>query len=359
VKNQTILTALAVLAAALAHPAMAEFTRHGGQAHAKGEVTHLNGIALPPITTTFVQPVLANWTYDKSGEPTHYKGIPIPPMQTVEEARAATDKRLAAIKAEEAKQAAEAAELAIRDPQPATAWQELFFTGKPYLEETGQYLFLFRHYDPELARWTTADPSGFPDGANNVAYMAVPTSGLDFLGLETLLSGDLARVQAAIEGFRSLGWTAAVRRAELSLANGEDEVAPQTEINALFSAEAFSNIINNDYFARLFVANGKTAFDYSGAYPLINYGVTSGIPTNDLAAAYGNMGGMASGSFSRRDEGNRIHWSIDVEFSFADAYDFGGQDYTSSAFRRLQQNGLASIYATSGKYSQNFSGVVE
>jgi RHS repeat-associated protein len=142
--------------------------------------------AFAVASTTFVQPVLANWTYDKSGEPTHYKGIPIPPMQTVEEARAATDKRLAAIKAEEAKQAAEAAELAIRDPQPATAWQELFFTGKPYLEETGQYLFLFRHYDPELARWTTSDPSGFPDGANNLAYMAVPTTEFDWQGLKSV-----------------------------------------------------------------------------------------------------------------------------------------------------------------------------
>jgi RHS repeat-associated protein len=139
--------------------------------------------AFAVASTTFVQPVLANWTYDKSGEPTHYKGIPIPPMQTVEEARAATDKRLAAIKAEEAKQAAEAAELAIRDPQPATAPQELFFTGKPYLEETGQYLFLFRHYDPELARWTTADPSGFPDWPNNYLYCNAPFSGVDTYGL--------------------------------------------------------------------------------------------------------------------------------------------------------------------------------
>jgi RHS repeat-associated protein len=133
------------------------------------------------------QPVLAGFTQDANGNPTHYNGIPIPPMQTAAEARAATEKRLAAIKAEEAKQAAQAAaELATRNPTPATAPQELFFTGKPYLEETGQYLFLFRHYDPELARWTTADPSGFPDGANNIAYMAVPTSAIDAQGLFSL-----------------------------------------------------------------------------------------------------------------------------------------------------------------------------
>jgi RHS repeat-associated protein len=141
-KNHTILTALAVLAVALAHPAMAEFT------HTKGEVTHLNGVALPPITTAA-------------------------------QARAETEKRLAAIKAEEAK----AAKVSASSPS-AISNPQLFYTGKPYLEETGQYVFLFRHYDPELGRWTTSDPSGFPDGANNVGYVNnQPTVALDALAL--------------------------------------------------------------------------------------------------------------------------------------------------------------------------------
>lgn len=65
---------------------------------------------------------------------------------------------------------------------------EIFFTGKPYSEEAGGYLFKFRAYDPELNRWTTPDPSGFPDGANNHAYLAVPTSELDWMGLVTINS---------------------------------------------------------------------------------------------------------------------------------------------------------------------------
>ena len=145
-----------------------------------------------PILTAFAvalsslaQPALAStWTFDKNGEPTHYKGIPIPPIQTVEQARAATEKRLAAIKAEEAKQAAEGA--VSSNQQSEIGNHQFFYTGKPYLEETGQYLFLLRHYDPELARWTTADPSGFPDGANNIAYMAVPTSEFDWQGLKSV-----------------------------------------------------------------------------------------------------------------------------------------------------------------------------
>jgi RHS repeat-associated protein len=140
--------------------------------------------ALAVVLSAIAQPALAGFTQGANGNPTHYNGIPIPPMQTIAEARAATEKRLAAIKAEEAKQAAQAAtELAKRDSSRATAPQELFFTGKPYLEETGQYLFLFRHYDPELARWTTPDPSGFPDRANNYLYCNAPFSGFDTYGL--------------------------------------------------------------------------------------------------------------------------------------------------------------------------------
>jgi hypothetical protein len=71
------------------------------------------------------KPALAEFTQDANDNPTHYNGIPIPPMQTVAEARAATEKRLAAIKAEEAQQAAQAAtKLATRNPSPATTPQE-------------------------------------------------------------------------------------------------------------------------------------------------------------------------------------------------------------------------------------------
>ncbi|MCK9588011.1 MAG: hypothetical protein M0Q93_01450, partial [Terrimicrobiaceae bacterium] len=48
---------------------------------------------------------------------------------------------------------------------------EYFYTGKPYESDTGSYTFKYRNYDPELNRWTTMDPSGFPDGANNHIYV--------------------------------------------------------------------------------------------------------------------------------------------------------------------------------------------
>jgi RHS repeat-associated protein len=61
--------------------------------------------------------------------------------------------------------------------------QTSFFTGKPYDAASGTYLFKYRAYNPSLARWTSADPSGFPDGANNQIYALNPNCALDPNGL--------------------------------------------------------------------------------------------------------------------------------------------------------------------------------
>ena len=47
----------------------------------------------------------------------------------------------------------------------------------------GAYTFNFRNYDPKLNRWTSVDPIGFPDGANNHSYLKDPISFYDILGL--------------------------------------------------------------------------------------------------------------------------------------------------------------------------------
>lgn len=61
---------------------------------------------------------------------------------------------------------------ATAEPLPGAAAQpsSYFYTGKPYDEDLGSYVFNYRNYSPERTRWTTADPSGFPDGANNLIY---------------------------------------------------------------------------------------------------------------------------------------------------------------------------------------------
>jgi len=47
----------------------------------------------------------------------------------------------------------------------------VFYTGKPYDEDLQAYHFLYRNYSPTQARWTTVDPSGFPDGPNQWLYV--------------------------------------------------------------------------------------------------------------------------------------------------------------------------------------------
>ncbi len=51
-----------------------------------------------------------------------------------------------------------------------TSDKSVMFTGKPMIDGLG-YSFLFRSYRPELAKWQTADPLGYPDGFNNFAYV--------------------------------------------------------------------------------------------------------------------------------------------------------------------------------------------
>jgi RHS repeat-associated protein len=61
------------------------------------------------------------------------------------------------------------------------------FTGKPYDEDLGAYVFPFRNYRADEARWMSADPSGFPDGVNSNYYAPSAFVGVDPLGLATVV----------------------------------------------------------------------------------------------------------------------------------------------------------------------------
>ena len=60
-----------------------------------------------------------------------------------------------------------------------------FFTGKPYVEGLG-HAFLMRNYRAGLAKWQTADPLGYPDGWNQLAYCGNGVTGaVDLWGCKT------------------------------------------------------------------------------------------------------------------------------------------------------------------------------
>ncbi len=69
---------------------------------------------------------------------------------------------------------------------PSVAESSTFFTGKPHVDGLGR-AFLFRNYRAPLAKWQTADPLGYPDGWNQLAYCGnAVTKNIDFLGAATV-----------------------------------------------------------------------------------------------------------------------------------------------------------------------------
>ena len=79
-----------------------------------------------------------------------------------------------------------------------TADKNAFFTGKPMVDELG-FTFLFRDYNPNQGKWTTADPLGYPDGWNNLAYVNNGvTEAFDLLGYITLFIGGFGDIYTGI-----------------------------------------------------------------------------------------------------------------------------------------------------------------
>ena len=71
-----------------------------------------------------------------------------------------------------------------------------FFTGKPQVEGLG-YTFLFRNYRPDQGKWQTADPLGYPDGWNNLAYVNNGvTMNIDWQGTVWVKVGDFSGSQS-------------------------------------------------------------------------------------------------------------------------------------------------------------------
>ena len=75
----------------------------------------------------------------------------------------------------------------------------IFFTGKPHVDCLG-HAFLLRNYRADLGKWPTADPLGYPDGWNQMAYCRNGViDSFDFLG-GVIKSVNLITRWANIEG---------------------------------------------------------------------------------------------------------------------------------------------------------------
>ena len=83
------------------------------------------------------------------------------------------------------------------------------YTGKPFVSELCSYVFPHRLYSPETNRWSTSDPSGFPDGTNNLSYVSgKPSTLIDPSGLTETSTFDteIAQGTAKITVQTILSW---------------------------------------------------------------------------------------------------------------------------------------------------------
>jgi RHS repeat-associated protein len=254
-----------------------------------------------------------------------------------------TDKQLAEWRAEKAVASTNRSHV----PEEAA-----FYTGKPYIESSSGYAFKYRSYNPELARWTSEDPCGFPDGANNNFYAPSPTMEFDALGL--FYSGTLYTEAGTDMILWNLLYTAAGPLTTTAL-NHADGTTPGDW--TLTAAEA---------------ALVKGSSDYTGTYyPSIQTslgtpadGPKSIIPGDrflfskpqDGYYSFGEAEINASGIVNRSQFGS---WEYAATVTLTDVYTFG--DYSSAPWYtptalgyRLQSHGWIKAFNVSGTWSDTW-----
>ena len=87
-----------------------------------------------------------------------------------------------------------------------------FFTGKPHVDGLG-HAFLIRNYRADLGKWPTADPLGYPDGWNQMAYGRNEViSSVDMYALRTVQVGWTSEAGAMSGVMQTLGITCGYSR---------------------------------------------------------------------------------------------------------------------------------------------------
>jgi RHS repeat-associated protein len=248
------------------------------------------------------------------------------------------EKQLAEWRAEKASEATS---------QGYVAEEAAFYTGRPYLASFGAYAFKYRSYNPELARWTSDDPSGFPDGANQSVYAPNPTSEFDFMGLYSDFDKayDISLVGVVIAAWDTLGYTMAVSNANHSLDFGDDRSIPDSHLTSLTESSKFTDQFNKSWFDNYYGTRGTGTYNYT---QVVNYGKTS-----DLGNSYGNVGYAFTVNVSHASIGYKyvVDFSTPTEF-----YDFSpsSSNPAIAAFSRLQANGFARAFLSSSSFQKTY-----
>jgi hypothetical protein len=182
----------------------------------------------------------------------------------------------------------------------------------------------------------------------------MPTQNVDRLGLysSTDAAIDTGIIEVAIGGWTAEGYSISAAFASLSLDKAGDRTATTSETDEMKSDNNFTSYFNQSFFHGL-AANTQNSGDNSyNDSALIDFGFL----TSDLGDSYGRVVFNYSGSFTWTS-GPNPQWSTVATFSVADTYDFdpASHDPFVAAFSRLQTNGYATAFTSTGSFTVDFS----
>jgi RHS repeat-associated protein len=240
-----------------------------------------------------------------------------------------------------------------------------FYTGKPYLAESSSYAFKYRQYSPEMGRWTTVDPSGFPDGANNRVYAAVPTSELDDNGCQIAgnFSGDVLTAVTAWNVLETAAF-AAKPLTYISMTKAEQNGSSWINDTSLNKAIAKSSQVKGGNFDNQVQSwlnnnvsgNGHLNVDMTSLHDNKgdpgHYALTDWDLKTALHGITFSVSGEASGYPDNWLYNSTVSYS--KEYTFANHYNDTNISFENWVGVTLQKNGLIHPYQVSGSFSKTW-----
>jgi RHS repeat-associated protein len=238
-----------------------------------------------------------------------------------------------------------------------------FFTGKPQVQGLG-YAFMFRNYRADQGKWQTADPMGFPDGWNNLAYVNnSPIGYFDFIGawrtdgtsynvFDWPLGWSTPTSDMALAGLS--GYYFDVSSHPLSSALASYAIAGTTPTRTDFNVTQFSAIEADSGFSAVvdYVKN-KVNSSTTETVAFSNDTKDTTLTSVDLATAIHGVTFTINGTITK---GNGP-WSGNLQISFSDPYDFmaNADDYKVRIWGRLWANNWISRFNVNGEWTASFS----
>ena len=241
-----------------------------------------------------------------------------------------------------------------------------FYTGKPEVAGLG-HTFLFRNYRASLAKWQTADPMGYPDGWNQLAYCGnVVICSADLLGCVAydprgLTPDELAEFSAALNNW--------LRGSFLeSLFSGRPLTIDFLSRYVNKSGDqqiAYGNISGEQKIASInetIVTRVKSGGARSGSFPIAG----SAWENEDLSTSLGGVtvyyetidvyenGYWWYHAYCWIDDPYDFHSPLNVQMPFLDWFWDGGDIVYDSWMRQLAENNFASVFNTLIKWKLVF-----